>query len=78
MTSEGPPQAKIPRHDHDREDMEVDTNEDMVPGYIDASQIMLWPSTMWGNHVTMQGLDVEKQNIFPVLQDMFERVSTRS
>ena len=43
MTSEGPSQAKRPRHDHDREDMEVDTDEDTVPGYIDASQIMLSP-----------------------------------
>ena len=41
MTSEGPPQAKRPRHGHGREDMEVDIDEDIVPACIDGSQIML-------------------------------------
>ena len=43
MAFEGAPQAKRPRHDHDREDMEVDTDEDTVPGDIDTSQMMLSP-----------------------------------
>ena len=43
MASEGVPQAKRPRHDRDREDMEVDTDEDTVPGDIDASQMILSP-----------------------------------
>ena len=43
MASERLPQAKRPRRDHEREDMEVDTDEDTVPGDIDASQMMLSP-----------------------------------
>lgn len=43
MASEGAPQAKRLRHDHGREGMEVDTDEDIVPGDIDTSQIMLSP-----------------------------------
>ena len=41
MASEGAPRAKRPRHDHGREDREVDTDDDTVPGDIDTSQIML-------------------------------------
>ena len=56
MTSKGPPQAKRRPHDHGREHMEVNTDEDIVPACIDGSQIMLSPiSTQTERNIAATG-----------------------